>query len=106
MRSGEVDCAVGLLANDGVGNSWGRGRVGNHQRSDATAGEDFCRHGAESLAKESRIASDDNARALRFLRTDISGDTGDRAADIFEGKFLGHHCAPSGCAKLDLCGHD
>jgi hypothetical protein len=28
------------------------------------------------------------------------------APHILEGKLLGHHCAPSGCAKLDLCSHD
>ena len=49
----------------------------------------------ESFAEKARVAADDHARALRFLRGDIAGNAGDCAADVGESKFLGHDGAPS-----------
>src|SRR5207248_10544471 len=78
---------------------------GNHQRSDAVAGQDFGGDGAKCLAEKTGIAANDYARVLRVLGLHVARDSMNGTADVFESKLLGHYRPPSGCAKLDLCSH-
>ena len=74
VGGGEVDGAVGLLANHGVGNRRSGCGFGDDQRSDAVGGENLRCHGAESFAQKARVAADDDAGAGWFLRSHVAGD--------------------------------
>ena len=94
-----------LLANHGVGNRRGGRGLGNHQRRDAVSRQNVGRHGAERLAEKTRIAAHDDPRARGLLRNHVTRNAITARRHIGEGKFLGHHRAPSGSAELDLHRH-
>jgi hypothetical protein len=44
MRGCEMDDAIGLIVDDRMGQRWGGGGFGDHQRRDSVCGQDFRRH--------------------------------------------------------------
>ena len=67
--------------------------------------ENVRRHRAKCLTQKTRIAANNDARGLRFLRNHVTGDSMHRAAHIGEGKLLRNDGAPSRGTELDLRHH-
>ena len=105
MGGGEVYCAVGLFLNHGVGDGWRWSWIRNHQGRDAVGDQNFAGHGAESLAQETRIASDNDASACGLLRNHVPRDTGHRPAHVGESELVSHDCAPAGSSEMNLGRH-